>query len=387
MAKTRANGDFQFWSANLGSLVRLLAAMVLSGWVMAAFLSHWSLLDGSPRNSLQLFLDGQADRPFAYRILAPALVRGLDAALPVPVQVFLADRVAPEFRANYVQPLAAEYEKLMPGITMQADSDWARPAYRRSYVLMVILMFSSFAGALLLVRRAARKLGAGSRIADAAMLIYAVITPTMFLNGGYFYDFTEQLGATALICSVLEARWTLALVTLLLMQANKETALLMVFFLAPYTWRSPRWLMILRAIVALLLCVSMLLWVRWSYSHSPGQPTEWHLTENLSFWLDSSSWKRTADFYSSGIVLPRMTYLYFAVATLVAGWWRGATPTLVGATCAFSVLAGLMLTMGFRDEFRSLSLATPMLVLVLAEGMTKRWVKPIDQPASIRGIE
>ena len=35
---------------------------------------------------------------------------------------------------------------------------------------------------------------------------------TLFLNGGYFYDFTEQLGALLLLCCVLRERWVLSLI-------------------------------------------------------------------------------------------------------------------------------------------------------------------------------
>lgn len=342
-------------------------AILLAAWVVATFLSHWSLLDGAPRNSLRLFLDSQADRPFAYRLLAPAVVRTVDAALPEAARSFLANQLAPILFARYVNPLESQYEAVMPGITARAHVDWADARYRRSYVLMVMLMVASFAGAMLLIHRAAGLLGAEPFVASAATLLYAVITPTMFLNGGYFYDFTEQLGATAFICCVLETRWLLALLALLLMQLNKETGFLMVLFLAPYAWRSARWRMVLPAMLALLLCVTLGLLVRWVYAHLPGQPTEWHFAENLSFWSRLSSWTATENFHSAGLELPRMTFLYFAVASLVLGYWKSRSPTLLAAACAFFGLAGLLLTMGFKDEFRNLSLALPLLVLLLVE--------------------
>lgn len=348
-------------------VIRGLTAILLAACVVSAFLSHWSLLDGAPRNSLRLFLDSQADRPFAYRLLAPAIVRTADAALPEAARSFLANQLAPILFVRYVSPLENQYEAVMPGITARAQVDWADAYYRRSYVLMVMLMVASFAGAMLLIHRAAGLMGADPFVASAVTLLYAVITPTMFLNGGYFYDFTEQLGAAALICCVLEARWLLALLALLLMQINKETGFLMVLFLAPYAWRSTHWRMVLPAMLALLLCVTLGLWVRWAYAHLPGQPTEWHLAENLSFWLRLSSWTATEDFYSAGLALPRMTFLYFAAASLAVGCWKSRGPALLSAASAFFVLLGLLLTMGSKDEFRNLSLALPLLVLLLIE--------------------
>jgi hypothetical protein len=40
---------------------------------------------------------------------------------------------------------------------------------------------------------------------------------------------------------------------------------------------------------------------------------------------------------------------------------------LVAATLSFALLAALLLTMGFTDELRNVSLATPFLVLLLVE--------------------
>lgn len=353
----------------LAGPVRWLAAMLVSACVVSAFFSHWSLLDGAPRNSLRLFLDGTAERPFAYRVLAPALVRTVDAMLPLPVQDFLADQIAPSMRVRYVEPMLPIYEPFFPGITVRAHTDWSKASYRRSYVLMALFMLLSFSGALLLMRRAAGLLGATDFKAYAVTLLYAFITPTMFLNGGYFYDFTEQLGAIALICCVLQARWLPALLVLLIMQANKETALLMMIFLTPYAWRTVRVRrhMLAPAVLALVLCGFMLLCIRSTFSGLPGQPTEWHLQENLLFWTRGLSWHASEDFHQAGVALPRMSFLYFAVAALVVGWWRQAGPTALAASVSFLMLGVLLLCMGFRDEFRNLSLALPLLVLMLAE--------------------
>jgi hypothetical protein len=340
--------------------------MGLSGWVIAAFLSHWSLLDGAPRNSLQMFLDGRAHRPYAHRVLAPALVRQVDALLPASFRALLADQVAPVFRSRFVDPLLVSYERILPGVTERAGADWRRAEYRRRYVLMVLLMFGSMMGALLLVRRSAVHLGANPTRATAVMTLYAVIIPTMFLNGGYFYDLVEQLGAATLIFCVLRARWALAALVLVLMQANKETAILMLVFLAPLAWGPrgrPAWPW---AALAFVCCVGITVAVLSAHAQLPGQPMAWHLGENLPFWSTGSSWLRTEDFHRVGVALPRMTFLVFALTMLALGWRRGSGALVAAATVAFVALAALLVCLGFRDEFRNLSLAAPLLVLLAA---------------------
>lgn len=380
-----ANDSPERYAGKLTWLARWLLAMILSGWVIAAFLSHWSLLDGAPRNSLALYLDSQAHRPFAYRVLAPALVRALDDTLPSTVQAFLADEIAPKFHVRYVVPLKKKYETLLPGITARADADWSQPRYRRAYVLMVTLMWSALTGAFLLIHRAAWVIGKNALRADAVTLLYALVLPTMFLNGGYFYDFTEQLCAAALIVCVLESRWIFALATLVLMQANKETALLMTLFLAPYAWITMRWRMWPGLAGALLLCLAMLMWVRWVYSHLPGLPVEWHLAQNLQFWSRASSWTEVEDFYAVNLALPRMSYLYFSAAALMWGLYKGVTPTVIATTSALFILVGLLLTMGYQDEFRNLSLATPFLVLLMSEQRQKKSMPKCITPSLAQG--
>ena len=177
-----------------------------------------------------------------------------------------------------------------------------------------------------------------------------------------------------MIAGLIKARWLPALLILLLMQANKETALLMMLFLAPYGWRLMGRRMVPGAAGAFALCLVGFLWVRWAQFNLPGQPTEWHLPENLIFWSRLTSWTSREDFYSLGIALPRMTFLVFAVASLVFGWYKKTSPLLLPATFSFVILAVLLLFMGFEDEFRNLSLSLPLLTLIWAEPTRKKTV-------------
>jgi hypothetical protein len=348
-------------------LFRWLLALALATFTVSAFLTHWSLLDGAPRNSLQMFLDGEAHRPFAYRLLAPTVVKSMEAALPDAARNLAANRIAPQLRALYVEPLLAIYEPQIPGINERAHRQWERERYRSSYVVMVALMLCALTGALLLMHHAAASLGASEWAATGAMTVYGLIVPTMFLNGGYFYDFTEQLGAVAFICCIYKRRWWLSGLVLLLMQLNKETAILMPLFMLPHVWQAQRWQGLRRVMAGLLMCTLLLVWVRMHCADLPGQPSEWHLQENLDFWLSLPNWQRTTDFYAIGMPLPRVMFLVFAVSALAMGWLRGATANVMGASMAFCVLAVLLFTMGYTDEFRNLSLALPLLVLLLVE--------------------
>ena len=86
--------NIQVRDYHLEAIFKWIAVISLSVLVVSAFLSHWSLLDGAPRNSLKMFMDGQAHRPFAYRILGPKIVSGVDGMLPLSAQKFLENEVA-----------------------------------------------------------------------------------------------------------------------------------------------------------------------------------------------------------------------------------------------------------------------------------------------------
>ena len=364
-----------------GLVFRVFLAGVLSIGVMASFLGHYSLLDGAPRNSLQLFFDQQADRPFAYRLLAPLLVRGIDRILPNEVRHSLADQMAPRFKAAYVAPLLPVYEPLLPGISERAERDWQREDYRVRYLLMVMLMGIACFGALLLAAHTACLLGASPQAAVGTLLLYALVLPTMFLNGGYFYDFIEQFAAFALIYCIVKNRWFIAATVLLLMQLNKETALLMPLFLLPLIYaRQPqhfRQRLLFWVLPMLLVTLGLYFLVRHSYAGNPGQVMEWHLPGNLSFWTTPANWWQTADFYGIGIKLPRCSFLLFSVGSLLVACFNhrnirvgtpGNSALLQSASFSLLVLGSLLLTMGFQDEYRNLSLALPLLILLVASG-------------------
>lgn len=334
--------------------------------VVAAFLANWSFLDGAPRNSLGMFLDGTAERPFAYRKLAPTAVKTVGEILPAPVHRFLADSIAPFFQKHVVAPLLPRYEPLFPGIGERAAADWHSAEYRRNYVLMAALIYLSFAGAMLLIRQSALRLQCGELSANVLMMFYALLFPTVFLNGGYFYDFTEQFFAAALLYCFIGRRWLAFAAILLLMQLNKETALLMLFFVAPLAWRSLPRRLLGGGLVLLIGCLLIMFGIRHLTSALPGQANEWNLIENLRFWASVDAWTATADIYAVGLPIPRMSFVVCSLAGLAYAFGRGASRYAIAAALSYASLAMLMLAMGYRDEFRAAALAVPFLLAALA---------------------
>ena len=354
-------------------ILPVFLAAIAAWLVVSAFLGQWSLLDGAPRNSLALYLDGQAERPFAYRLLMPTLVRSLGKALPEGLQLTLADHLAPHLREHYVRPLQARHEAALPGISERAEGDWRRPDYRRDYVLMVGLIWLAFLGALLAVRQIALTLGGGENLATQLMLGYALIYPWVFLNGGYFYDFGEQFFACTLVWLALAGRWTTFSALLLLMQCNKETAVLMPFLLAPLLWSRRSVALLLRLGLLTLACLAIYYSIRLRAAHLPGQSGEWNWPGNLQFWQTPDNWLLFYQPYGVDTVpVPHIAFPLAAFAALLWSWRHGLTEPALAATLSLGVMLGLLLTLGFRDEYRAVGMCLPFLIAGIAAASAPR---------------
>ena len=348
-------------------------AALLAATVVAVFLSHWSLLDGAPRNSLELMLQGHAHRPFAYRWLMPLIVRITETLLPAPLHALLADQLAPFFQAHFVQPLTAAYEARLPGVTARAAQAWQASGYRASYVLMVALVWLSFTGALLFMAGIARAMGCSRAQTLGVMLAYALVYPGSFLHAAYFYDFGEQLLAIAMIFFALRRHWPGFALALVLMQCNRETAVLMPLLLAPLLWqaraslRLPRNLLPMAA--AWYTAIAVLLATRMHFAQLPGGSAEFSLAANLAFWRESANWLATSDIYVPGLPVPRLGFAAFVALALAFAWRRGASAMAVSATACTALMLLLLLGLGFRDEFRAVGLCLPFVLAAACASM------------------
>lgn len=69
----------------LFSVFWMIAAASFSGYI-----SKWGLRDGTPRNGIEVMLEGTAHRPFVYRQLVPAFANFIDGNIPeVSKKIFI----------------------------------------------------------------------------------------------------------------------------------------------------------------------------------------------------------------------------------------------------------------------------------------------------------
>lgn len=344
---------------------------LLATFLIRVFLSHWSLLDGSARNGFGAYLQGTVEKPFAYRWLVPWVAQHLGDWLPESLKSWAANGIAPRLYQGFVAPLLEKYEPLLPGLTSRARADWSLPAYRLNYAVMVALLWMSAAAALALIGRIARQLGSTGRQASMLVLAYALIYPGVFLHAGYFYDFFEQAFVLLAIYCVLGQRWRAFAAVLVIMQCNRETALMLPVLLAPLIHaqirRSPHrtqalaWLAIsMAACLAIYQCTKLF------FAGNAGASFEFHLFQNLRFWLDPATWSATYDIYAMGLPLPRLLFMACFAPLFIASVMGPRNPMACSASLCLAIMSLLFIALGYRDEFRAMGICLPFVLVALA---------------------
>jgi hypothetical protein len=350
----------------LPGVARIFFYMVLSTWVVFAFLSNWRLQDGTPRHSFQAMLDGTAHKPFVYRSLWPSVVNNLEPLLPTDLHESLSEKIAPRLKEKFVDPLLYFYGSRIPGLYERINSSWRTSGYRVKYVLTVSIMWLAFFSTLLIIHHLGKKAGGEAKINEVVPVGYALVIPTMFLNGGFFYDFIEQFFMALALLMVLNKNVIGLFVVILLSQLNKETTVLLPIIILPvimHNFGNKKGMALAGLLVA--ICSAIYAMVVTKMSANPGVSAEWHLFDNIAFWSTSANYFKTADMHAIGINLPRMSLPVFLLILLLGGVFWGAKKALrSSALIGVVILLPLMATYGFRDEFRAVAMIFPLLCLL-----------------------
>lgn len=327
----------------VGLLYYLVATAVLD-----AFMTHWAMGDNWRKSRFNKSIHYSVGRPFVYRVLAPWLINGVSEALPEEVAEGLAARTAAP-RARY-------------GLRQGNDTQ---------YFVAYLLLLASLLGILLIWRALLSRIYTfPSAWADLAPPLVLLFYPTVFMQGGFIYDFPEVLVASAALFCFLRQRWPLFYALFVAAILNKETAVLMpVWFGAAYMVDRDRRRLLRHVGLSVAIGLVPLLAVRAYWADQPVTGGgESRLAHNLAFLSDLSSYWRGFDAYAAGLPTPQGFHalnLLFLAALLVLAWQRA--PRRLWWIFVFTTLAilPLFLLFGWEDELRVFGLAFPALFLLL----------------------
>lgn len=308
----RARGQIGGWTF-------AVLAVLASAAALASHLLTANLRD-NPGARFEAQLDGTAARPYAYRVLAPALARTVEAALP--------------------GSLCGRWESCTA--TLFEARGWPRQracGYLAAFILM---------GAALLGYAWAARWLFGAVLVEPwpALLALASLasTPLAYGEYGYLYDLPQLALFTLGLALQARGRWrTYALLFPWLCLSKETSILLVLLFVLHFRQRLPR------RLFAGLLAWQLAVWLgvrsslQFLLSGRPGAPLEVHLDDyNLPLWR---SWWYSGDWGWLALGL--------LGAAAALGWRWGRRPAFL-RDCLWMGLPLLALAtfFGYFDERR-----------------------------------
>ncbi|MCO1346874.1 hypothetical protein L0Z31_03585 [Burkholderia vietnamiensis] len=309
--------------------------------------------------SLVGMMNGDAPRPFVYRSSFPKAAKWMveHVSLATRDKLFHSITRHDSLRNAYFTSVPAEY--------------WT-PVVALVYHLTYIAIVLSTLLALFLVYQLARLHGLSFGHSVGFLAAFGFIYPLTFQQGAYYYDFFELLGVLAACYFVLTRRLLACTLVIAVFSLNKET-----FFLVPLAlfFLHERDLALSKRIVWLAvqlgICAATRQFIMSGYGVNAGGFVEYHLLDNLKFWLNPRSYLSFYNLIGKGIFTPSLEnpLMLMPLVVFFRAAWR-ATPARYRTyfLAAFVPVLVLFCFFGYRDEARNFSIVFPAIVLIALHG-------------------
>ncbi|CAB3752007.1 membrane protein [Burkholderia sp. MSh2] len=340
---------------------------VCAGNITNSVLLKWGFRDDQKASfpttySLVGMMNGDAPKPFVYRSSFPkaakAMAERLDGA--TRDKLFKSITRHDSLRNTYFTSVPGEYWTPVVAIV-----------YHLTYIAIVLSMLFS----LLLVYKLARLHGLSFGHSVGFLAAFSFVYPLTFQQGGYYYDFFELLGVLGACYFLLTKRLLACTVTIAVFSLNKETFFLVplaLFFLHDRDTAMRKRVMWL--VLQLGICVATRQFIMSGYGANAGGFVEYHVWDNLRFWLNPASYLSFYNLIGKGIYTPSLEnpLMLVPLAVFFRAAWQ-ATPTRYRAyfVAAFMPVLVLFSFFGYRDEARNFSVAFPAIVLVALHGANR----------------
>lgn len=247
-------------------------------------------------------------------------------------------------------------------------SAWT-PQVATAYTLMYFVIVASTALGLFFVWRIARIRGLSYVQALAFLGAFSFIFPMLFQRSVLFYDFLEFVGVFGACYFFLEDWMIPCTLAIALFSFVKET-----FFLVPVgliflhkdgvsikkrlTWFA----------LQLGVCFMSRHFIMQGFEHNPGSVVEFHLFDDIAFWMSPRYYLDLNNLIGPGIFLPRLENPLLLIPIALFSWqaWRLSAPRWRRYFLAtFLPLMVLFIPFGFGDMFRNFSLSFPAMTLIV----------------------
>jgi hypothetical protein len=296
-----------------------------------------------------------ADRPFAYRVLMPALINASACLFPKDfVRLHKKRLTVHSPLAIYAQNKLFMHESIALKVHLE---------YVYLYLSLFFLLYS--------VRYLTKHIYAfPSVVSDVAPALALLFLPLTFTMGGHIYDFPELLlTALCLIC-IIKKKWVFYYIMFVLAILNKEVnVLLILFFIAFCRGTMAKKDILKHAALQVLIGATLVLWVRFLFADNPLLPgLHDYWKHNIRYWLNPKSYFLFWDAYHVGLpIFPRGSNIFLIIITafFIFNKWKDKplqVKRLFIYTASFNI--PLFLYGGSCDEIRALSLMFPAIYLL-----------------------
>jgi hypothetical protein len=328
--------------------------VVASAASFSAFYEKWHFREQGARGTdliaeFDRMIDGTANRPYVYRQLLPNMANSLTRELPV-------DAIARRVPAKAKDRISVAF-------------NLASKAYPAQYLIVYIVTYLSALLAAFALYRVCIAVKTSQPVAAFASVVFMLLFPLIGIKGGYFFDYPELLFMAVAAWMALEMEWWWIIPIAALGTWNKESFLLFMFTLYPlFRLRSSRLKSLIGICILVGICVAVYLPIRHHFAQNPGGTVEWHLKDQVDFYLHPfrvDTWvDRTYDlmFPALSAPVPLLLLIWFVWRSwrLLPGWLKRH------AQIAAAINVPLYLLFCQPGEFRDLSLLFISFLLVIA---------------------
>ncbi|MCF8355907.1 MAG: hypothetical protein K9H48_15750 [Melioribacteraceae bacterium] len=276
-------------------------------------------------------IEGEAHKPFVYRMLAPTIVRTISAILP----------------ANFVRDINNWGVDNLTFLTSGTNN--IKLVY---FIISVGLWYFSIIGfALVLKRLALYYYPQSINLSFILPLVAVAGLPIFFKYYSYIYDFTHLFLFTLSLYLMSKSSWKMYLFIFCLTTLNKETSVLLILiFILHYKEALSKleFNRLLLTQVSFFLIIKVFLTIY--YAGNPGSVIEFHVVHNLKL-----------EAYS---ISQFVTLIIIGIA--VAHDWK-AKPLFLKRS--FSIIIPLLILtffLGFLDEYRDYYELYPIILLLIS---------------------
>lgn len=341
-------------------LERLLKQfLVLSLYLVAASIFTHLYLDISAHylgKETEQLVSGEPLRPFAYRVLTPALIQASLDALPDTVKARLS------------------HDKTGQPRTLKAAAryDWSGND-QAIFVVSYLLLWLCSLLTLLLWRSLLQQQqigGLATRILAPVLGLLAL--PLFFAKSGYIYDLPELLLFSAALLCFLRQRWSAYYLLFAIAVLNKETALLMGLFFTPLLLRGDYRALARHAALHAAIGLPLLAAIRVIMADLPGTALEWHFENNLKFFASTEPWFKFDDIYAQQLPTPRALNplnLLLLLGPILLKRKQLNRDLALSALAMLLVLLPTFVLLGNEDEIRVFIPVLPLGFLLYSQAM------------------